>query len=247
MKKKIIGILGGLGPEATVFMFNLIVAMTKAEKDQDHIPIMIYNNPKIPDRTDFFDDNGISPMNNLISSAQHLERMGADFIIMPCNTAHYFYKDMKQNINIPFIHMIDEAAKYASDKLSGIRSFGLLSTIGTYLSRLYEESFEKQGLQIIVPDEKFKNKIMQAITGKHGIKAGYKKIPLEILLEVIDHLNQKGSGAMINGCTEISLVISEEHMDIPLLKPMQVLAGKAIQFAGYPLSGFKHQVNFKLI
>lgn len=235
MKKKTIGILGGLGPEATVFMFNLIVAMTKAEKDQDHIPILIYNNPKIPDRTGFFNDNGISPMNDLISSAQLLEKMGADFIIMPCNTAHYFYKDMTQNINIPFINMIDETAKYASEKLSRIRSFGLLSTIGTYSSRLYEESFEKQGLQIIVPDENLKNKIMQAITGKQGIKAGYKKEPLMTLLEVIDNIASKGAHAIINGCTEISLVISEEHMDIPLLKPMQVLAEKAIQFAGYEL------------
>lgn len=235
MQKKTIGILGGLGPEATVFMFNLIVTMTKAEKDQDHIPILINNNPKIPDRTGFFTSNGTSPLDDLISGAQLLEKMGADFIIMPCNTAHYFYRDIAQNINIPFINMIDEAAKYASDKLSGISSFGLLSTIGTYSSKLYEESFEKQGLQIIVPDENFKKKTMQAITGKQGIKAGYKKEPLEILLEVIDHLYQKGSGAMINGCTEISLVISEDHIDIPLLKPMQVLAEKAIQFAGYEL------------
>jgi aspartate racemase len=235
MKKKTIGILGGMGPEATVFMFNLIVSLTKAEKDQEHIPILIYNNPKTPDRTAFFNNNGISPLNELVSGAQLLEKSGADFVIMPCNTAHYFYKDIIQSINIPFINMIEETAKYASEKLSGMRSFGLLSTTGTYSTRLYESYFEKYSLYITVPDNKYKEKVMQAITGKQGIKAGYKKEPLRILLEVIDHLKSKDARGIINGCTEISLVINEKHLDLPLLKPMHVLAEKAIKFAGYEL------------
>ena len=89
--KKTIGILGGMGPEATVNLFNLIVSLTKAEKDNEHIPIIIINNPKIPDRTDAIINDRESPLPSLIKAAQKLEKVGADFIVMPCITAHYYY------------------------------------------------------------------------------------------------------------------------------------------------------------
>jgi len=103
MNQKIIGILGGMGPEATLDLFHKIIKLTYAEKDQDHLRIIIDNNPKIPDRTDAISGTGKDPLPKLIVTAQILEKAGADFIIIPCNTAHYFISEIQQSIKIPIL------------------------------------------------------------------------------------------------------------------------------------------------
>jgi aspartate racemase len=102
---KTIGMIGGMGPLATVHLFERIVLRTKAEKDQDHIRIIIDNNTNIQDRTKAILGYGESPVKELVGSAKMLEKSGADFLIMPCNTAHYFIDHIKKNIKIPFINM----------------------------------------------------------------------------------------------------------------------------------------------
>ena len=128
---KIIGIIGGMGPLATVHLFERIVLRTKAEKDQDHIRILIDNNTKIPDRTLAILGNEESPVNELVNSAKMLENSGADFLIMPCNTAHYFIEEIKKNISIPFINMPEEAVKHTYDKYGKDAVVGIMATDGT--------------------------------------------------------------------------------------------------------------------
>lgn len=233
--KKTIGILGGMGPEATVGLFRTIVAGTRAGNDQDHIPILINNNPLIPDRSAYINGEGPSPVPAMISGIKMLEEMGADFIIIPCNTAHYFFDDILPYVHIPVVNMIDESALWAKQKFSDLRLYGLLSTTGTYNTNLYQTWYEKNNLQIVVPDPSFRDRTMKAIYGKYGLKTGEKDKPFGVLIDTVDHLIRKGAEGIIAGCTEISLVIRDEHLPVPLINPLNILAWRSILLAGYEL------------
>ena len=145
-RKKTIGILGGMGPEATVRLFHLIVSNTRAEKDADHVPILIVNDPKIPDRSAFIHGHGPSPVPALERGLIKLEKMGADFITIPCNTAHFFLPQIRSRVTIPVLNMITETANWALNELNGVRKFGLLSTTGIYETGIYTSGFKQNGL-----------------------------------------------------------------------------------------------------
>ncbi|MBE9510018.1 MAG: amino acid racemase [Bacteroidetes bacterium] len=234
--KKQIGILGGMGPEATSKLFSLIIKNTKAQNDQDHIPVLIVNNPKIPDRSLFILGKGPSPIKMLVEGALKLEQMGADIILIPCNTAHFFIKQIEEKIHVPIIDMIKETARYVLYKYPEIKKHGLLSTAGVCRTAIYKKAFEDIGLEIINPDTLYQQQNMTVIYGKTGIKAGSKTVPRKILLQSVANLEEKGAGAIISGCTEISLVLKQPHINIPLINPLKILAVKSIQLAGYSLS-----------
>ena len=241
--KKQIGILGGMGPEATSELFSLIIKNTKAQNDQDHIPVLIVNNPKIPDRSMYIMDKGPSPVKMLVEGALKLEQMGADIILIPCNTAHFFLKQIKEKIHVPIIDMIKETARYVLCKYPEIKRYGLLTTSGVYKTAIYKEAFEDVALEIINPDTLYQQQNMTAIYGINGIKAGFKTIPGKILLQSVANLIENGAGAIISGCTEISLVLKQPHISIPLINPLKILAEKSIQLAGYSLSKSKKSVQ----
>jgi aspartate racemase len=148
---KTIGMIGGMGPLATVHLFERIVLRTKAEKDQDHIRIIIDNNTNIQDRTKAILGYGESPVKELVGSAKMLEKSGADFLIMPCNTAHYFIDHIKKNIKIPFINMPEEAAKYTYDKYGGDAVVGIMATDGTIKTKIYENYYDELGIKTVIP------------------------------------------------------------------------------------------------
>ncbi|AGT34197.1 hypothetical protein OCC_13515 [Thermococcus litoralis DSM 5473] len=154
--EKVIGILGGMGPLATVDLFKRIVLKTPAKKDQDHPRIIIYNNPKIPDRTAYILGKGENPLPELIDSAKKLEKWGADFIIMPCNTAHYFADEIQKAIKIPLINMIEETASYV--EALGVKRVGILATTGTIVSGIYQKALKKRGIEALIPSEKDQEK-----------------------------------------------------------------------------------------
>lgn len=234
--KKQIGILGGMGPEATSELFSLIIKNTKAHNDQDHIPVIIVNNPKIPDRSLYILGKGPSPINMLVEGALKLEQIGADIILIPCNTAHFFIKQIEEKIHVPIIDMIKETARYVLRKFPEIKRYGLLSTTGAYKTAIYKKPFEDIALEIINPDALYQQQNMTAIYSKQGIKAGFKTEPLKILLQTVENLVENGARAIICGCSEIALVVKQSHIDIPLINPLKILAVKSIQLAGYSLS-----------
>ncbi len=225
-KEKIIGILGGMGPMATVELFKRIVLKTPAKRDQDHPRIVIYNNPKIPDRTAYILGKGENPLPELIDSAKKLESWGADFIIMPCNTAHFFADDIQKAINIPLINMIEETAEYV--KQLGIKRVGLLATTGTLTTGIYQKALEKRGIKVIIPNEKEQEKVMRGIY--EGIKANKFKLGRELLLEIAKKLEKESEG-IIAGCTEVSVALKPEDLEVPLIDPMDVIAEKAVKLA----------------
>ena len=229
MPEKIIGILGGMGPEATIDLFYKIIKFTPAEKDQDHLRIIIDNNPKIPDRTAAILGKGKDPLHALQETAKNLEKAGADFIIIPCNTAHYFLPLIQESVKIPVLNMIEEAAKETQQRIPQIQKVGLLASIGTYKSQIYHQCFKKFNIEVISPEEKDKEEVMKVI---YAVKAGdlsegIKKNILKIAQKLID----KGAEAIITGCTEIPLILKEGNVSVPIIDPTQALAKAAIRKA----------------
>jgi aspartate racemase len=229
MPEKIIGILGGMGPEATTDLFYKIIKLTPAGKDQDHLRVIIDNNPKIPDRTAAILGKGEDPLPALRETARNLEKAGADFIIIPCNTAHYFLPSIQESVKIPLLNIIEETAKETQKKIPSIKKVGLLASIGTYKTEIYSQHFKKFNIEVISPEEKDKEKVMKVI---YAVKTGdlseeIKKNITSIAQKLID----KGAEAVIAGCTEIPLILKEGDVSVPIIDPTQALAEAAIQKA----------------
>lgn len=229
MPEKIIGILGGMGPEATIDLFYKIIKFTPAEKDQEHLRIIIDNNPKIPDRTAAILGKGEDPLPALQETAQNLEKAGADFIVIPCNTAHYFLSSIQESVNIPVLNMIEETAKETKKRIPQIKKVGLLASIGVYKSEIYHQRFKKFNIEVISPEEKDKEEIMKVI---YTIKAGdLSKEVKKNILKITQKLIDKGAEAIIAGCTEIPLILKEGDVSVPLIDSTQILAKAAVQKA----------------
>jgi len=229
MPEKIIGILGGMGPEATIDLFYKIIKFTPAEKDQEHLRIIIDNNPKIPDRTAAILGKGEDPLPALQETAQNLEKAGADFIVIPCNTAHYFLSSIQESVNIPVLNMIEETAKETKKRIPQIKKVGLLASIGVYKSEIYHQHFKKFNIEVISPQEKDKEEVMKVI---YTIKAGdLSKRVKKNILKITQKLIDKGAEAIIAGCTEIPLILKEGDVSVPLIDPTQILARIAVQKA----------------
>ena len=229
MPEKVIGILGGMGPEATIDLFYKIIKFTPAEKDQDHLRIIIDNNPKIPDRTAAILGKGEDPLPALQETARNLEKAGADFIIIPCNTAHYFLPSIQESVKIPILNMIEETAKETQKRISQIKKVGLLASIGIYKTEIYHQHFKKINIVVISPEEKDKEEVMNAI---YAVKAG--DLSNEVkgnIIKIAQKLIDKEAEAIITGCTEIPLILKEGDVSVPIIDPTRILAKAAVQKA----------------
>ena len=227
---KTIGILGGMGALATVDLFHKIVNMTYSDSDSGHLHIIVDNNTLIPDRTKAILHNGPSPLPEMIRSAISLERSGADILIMGCNTAHYYYRDICRFVKVPFLNMIKETAAEARR-----RSFcrvGLLATDGTIASGVYKNEFLKEHIDLLTPEAGYQGTVMDIIY--RGVKAGRSDWDTAPLADTLRNLEKRGAQAVILGCTELPLAFSIYHINsrIPLIDPTAVLARQAILAAG---------------
>ena len=227
------GIIGGVGPSATVDLYRLITKHTPARKDQEHLRIIIDSHPQIPDRTEALLNNGESPIPHLMESIHILQKSGADFIVCPCNTSHIFLRQLKNQLKFSFIDMIEETVKFLQD--NNIKKAGLLSSAGTAKSGIYQETAEKFGIEIIAPSEKGIADEMEAIYGKQGIKAGFQyersKRNKALLLGIIKEFEKKDTKAVIMGCTEIPLCLDKRDTFLTLVNPTEILAKAVVKYA----------------
>lgn len=233
---KTIGMLGGMGPEATAFMFDLFIKTTKAEKDQDHPKIIIYSNPKTPPRTDAIFKSGEDPVPYLIKGISVLKMAGADMIVMPCVTAHYFIPEVKKKISFNFISLLNESVKWVKINFPEVKRVGLLSSTGTIKSRIFHEWFQKKGIEVITPDKSEQKIVMKAIFGPRGIKAGFTTgWSRKCILQTAASLIYQGAEAIVAGCTEIPLVLKQEDIKVAYIEPMQRAVEAALRQAGYKI------------
>jgi len=228
-----VGVLGGMGPEATAYFLDLIIRNTAAAKDQEHVPVMVYSLPQIPHRTDAILHGGRSPLPMLRHGAGILARAGADFLIMPCLTAHYFLPGLAAASPVPFVDLVEETAVRLRAFRPRIRRVGLLATTGTIESRLFHDAFERSGTTVLTPSGRDLRRLMTAIYGKGGIKSGViTGRPRDVVIAVAAELVRKGAQAIVAGCTEIPLVLKASDLPVPLIDPMRIGARVCIRKAG---------------
>ncbi len=229
MTPKVIGVLGGLGPWATLDLFEKILRLTPARRDQDHLRVIIDNNPRVPDRGPAILGEGEDPTPALVAGARTLERAGADFIVIPCNTAHHFYPAIQAAVGIPVLHIMEEVASAARAELPHVRVLGLLATPATVASGLYHRACGRAGCEVIAPDPPGQDVVTAAI---YAVKAGRRDRDLaRALAPVIDGLVARGARALILGCTELPLVLDGFAAPVPVLDSNLILARAAVRRA----------------
>lgn len=241
MESKTLGILGGLGPMSSAYFYEMLTAHTRAERDSDHLNILISSRADTPDRTDYIlgkSDNNPLPVMNL--EVKKLIGAGADIIAIPCNTAHYFYEGISAAADVPVINIIRQTALFCYR--SGLKKVGLLATEGTVRSGAYTEIFDKARIECVVPYDDM-DTVMDIIYGK--IKKGITPDKKEFL-SISDKLFSQGCEKVILGCTELSLLKREFALGDEFLDSLEVLAYSAIKMCGKEPDGFSSELmNFK--
>lgn len=224
-----LGIIGGLGPMATVYFMQMLTQMSDAETDQEHMDILMCSKPSIPDRTQYIlGKSNKSPVPEMIQAGRMLKRMGADIIAIPCITAHYFHGELENGIGLPVINAITETARYfAKKKISRI---GILATDGTIRSGMFQKALKAYGIQSLVPEEAGQREVMSIIYDE--VKAG-KTVDIERFKMASDELFSEGAQVILLGCTELSLVKRDFALPAGYFDVMELLAGKALKCCGY--------------
>lgn len=234
MKEKILGVLGGVGPLATIYFADLVVKMTDAKTDQEHIAMVILNHSSIPDRTDYIlDKTKPNPLPVMIKDAKLLEDDNCDFIVIPCNTAHYFYDEIQKSINIPIINILEETVCYCEKTIPNIKKIGVLATVGTLKSKAYQNIIEKHGIECVVPSAEDQESLMNIIYNQ--VKAG-EKVDIFEFHRIIGEMKKQGSDAVVLGCTELSVIKKDFKIDSPdVVDSMECLARASILACGKKL------------
>lgn len=224
MNNKIIGIIGGMGPEATALFYSKIIKATKAKVDQDHFRVIIDSNPKIPDRTSAILRNGGSPVSAIVETGKNLETLHVEVICIPCITSHFFIEEIQSELDVPVLNALEVLYKYIKNNYPQVKSIGILATTGTIKTGLFNKYFPD--FDILYPDTNSQNNfVMEAIYGVHGIKAGsIDDYPIDLLKKAGADLVNSGAQILIAGCTEIGIVLNSKHVEVPLIDPMDVLA-----------------------
>lgn len=228
-----IGILGGMGPEAGASFFERIIHETAAGRDQDHPPVILYSVPQVPDRTRAILDGGPSPVPALRRGLRALRAAGADFAVMPCITAHCFYARIVSGSPLPLINLIDETVAAVLKMKPAPKTIGLVATDGTVRSEVVARAFAAAGIELRVPSARDQKRVMTAIYGKNGVKAGFPFGPArETLLAVAAGLVRRGAQAVLAGCTEVPLALGEVDLPVPLIDPLVIGARAAVRRSG---------------
>ena len=229
MRERTIGILGGMGPDATVDLYRRILLHTGAKTDQEHFHTIIDSNPSIPDRTAAVLYQGEDPSPLLGEIARNLENAGADFLVMPCNTAHYFLQQIRKCVHIPVLSIVSETIDALCKRFPDARRVGLMATPAVVKTRLYENPLLERGISTLIPDERSQQLLFDAI---HSVKAGDRGPEVKADVKAVaQELILAGAEALLLACTEIPLVLGPEDIDVPVLDTLEVLALAAVREA----------------
>ena len=228
VKAKTLGIIGGMGPAATLDLFHKILKATPAKRDQDHVHIIIDNFPHIPDRTAFLLVKGANPLPYILKSVRTLERANVDVLCMPCNTAHYFVEDIRKATPLPFISIIESTLNEIKSSFEDSKNIGLLATDGTIIGRVYHDIFEVAGDKIITPLEEEQREVMKIV---YSIKAGKMEENVQSFEEIIEHMKFLGSELVILGCTELPILLKYFEPSITVIDATSCLAKEIVNFA----------------
>lgn len=228
MNKKVLGVIGGLGPMATAHFIERMARMTDAPSQQENVDMIVYDFPSIPDRTGYLLGSNLrSPLPGLLWVGRALARQKVDCIAMPCITAHFFYEELEEDIRIPIINAVAETAKHLKE--NGIASAGIMATDGTVISGLFSQALLAADIRPILPSRQRQADVMHLIYD--NIKAGSPP-EMERFHAAEEELRKKGAEAIILGCTELSLLKKEQPIGPGFLDSMEVLARQSVLCCG---------------
>ncbi|MDR5683007.1 MAG: amino acid racemase [Armatimonadota bacterium] len=227
-----VGVVGGMGPRATADFFSKLIECTPAERDQDHLRVLIDNNPQIPDRSAFIFGRGPDPTPEMIATARNLEAAGADLLVIPCNTAHHFLEAIRRSVGIPVLDITEVVAQAAAERVADLRSVGVLATRATVATGLYERAFGCRNVSVLVPPDDLQERVNRAIW---AVKAGradatVRKWVRRAGRELVD----RGVQGIVLGCTELPLVVDPQEWSVPVFDSTGLLARAAVRAAWEP-------------
>lgn len=229
--RKILGVIGGLGPIATAHFMELVINMTDVNTDQQHLPMIVYNMPFIPDRTAYILDNTReNPLPKMLEIGHCLYSQGVSCIAIPCVTAHYFMDALEKGVDVPIINGVRETVAHLKE--NGVRKVGIMATDGTVSSGIFHRELEKQGLTPIVPSADAQADVMHLIFD--NVKAG-KPADMARFASAAEDLKKQGAQTIILGCTELSLIKRDHHIGAGFIDAMEVLARQSVLSCGKPL------------
>lgn len=223
---KIVGIIGGMGPLASVDLQRKIIENTVADEDQDHLHVITDCNSQIPDRTAAILHGGKDPLPEMINSAKRLEQAGAQVLVMACNTAHFYLEQMRPAVSIPFLSMIEAAIEEA--KRQDAKRVVIFSTTATQEKGLYELR-QKEGMEVLALSEEEKELMMRII---YAMKAGVMDHGIEEAKALLERKRQEGADVFITACTELAIYFQEDDFVGPFVDPTEALARKVVRYAG---------------
>lgn len=233
--EKKLGVLGGMGSKASAYFYNLIVDLTEAQNDQDHVNAVYINCASMPDRTEAIlsgEDTLLKKL--LIENVNILASLGVSHIAIPCNTSHFFWKEMQESVDIPIINMVQKTLDFIVEKDSGRKKFlkvGLLATDGTVRTGVYEKYLDDSIMEMVYPSSEMQEIVMDVIY--KGVK-GSQGVTFNELEEVLDELRGRDCDYIILGCTELSVISGREN-DSYIVDALEVLAKEAILMSGKKL------------
>lgn len=227
MRKKL-GVVGGMGPEATDYFYQEIISHTKADNDQEHIDMLIFSHACMPDRTKAIISGEYGPFfDEIVPDLKLLSQWGAGNIAIPCNTSHYFYDSLQNQVDVPIIHMPRETVREASKR--GVSSIGIMATDGTIKSGIYHRECTAMGIRPVAPSEETQKLVMSLIYD--DIKAGRPADP-EKFWFAFEDLKKQGSDVVILACTEISVFKKYHHIPGICIDAMDILVRESIIRSG---------------
>lgn len=225
-----IGVLGGIGPAATVHFMRRVVELTDADRDQDHIDLLVWQHSSVPDRTAALVGDGASPGPVLASDAAGLERAGARAIAIPCNTAVAWIDEVRAAVGVEVLDTVVETVAAAHAAAPGLRTLGVLGTDGTLRGGLYTRAAAQAGLEVVWPSPEVQREAMSVIYG--GVKAG-SPVSRERFDALVEHLLENGADVVALGCTELSVLRGELGVDDPrVVDSIDAVATAVIRMAG---------------
>lgn len=215
-----LGIIGGLGPLASSYLYEMITKKTKATKDQEHLNIAILSYAKTPDRTAYIlNESSDSPFPYLLDNCKILEKLGVKMISIPCNTSCYFHEKLQNEINIPINNLIKNTVRYIKEK--GYKKVAILATTGTVKSNLYQDELLKENIEFCLPNQ---DKVMEIIY--NYVKSG-KEVPNNVINELIKDIDAE---CYILGCTELSILKGKLKLDSKFIDPLEIETENILKF-----------------
>ena len=237
MKK--LGIIGGLGPMATAHFMELMIEMTKADIDQEHIEMIIYNSPNIPDRTQYIlGKSKESPLPYFVSIAKKLKNENAEVIAIPCVTAHYFHNELEQLSGMTIVNAAKETAMYLKQR--GYQKVGIMATDATVKKGILSQELQKVGIESISPEEKEQEMVMELIYG--NVKSG-KTIQEHSFKHISEMLFANGAEVILLGCTELSIIKKQKEIGSGFLDVLEVLAKTCVEQCGILKEEYKELIT----